>query len=147
MMAISMYQLTVPAFVRGLTVLADLLKKAEAREQHGSVPDALISARLADDMLPLSAQVQRASDTSKMSVERLTAWLRPSLKITKRPSISSSVSPIPSRICRRHAEQFDGSETRTVKLNFGGFGLHCQSYLLTLHYPTFSHRHRPRHPA
>ncbi|MYM29674.1 DUF1993 family protein [Duganella sp. CY15W] len=140
-MAISMYQLTVPAFVRGLTVLADLLKKAEAHvEQHGSVPDALISARLADDMLPLSAQVQRASDTSKMSVERLTGVAAPKFEDNE-----TSFDQLQQRIANTiaylesvNAEQFDGSETRTVKLNFGGFpDFTGESYLLTFALPNF----------
>lgn len=140
-MAISMYQLTVPAFVRGLTVLADLLKKAEAHvEQHGSVPDALISARLADDMLPLSAQVQRASDTSKMSVERLTGVAAPKFEDNE-----TSFDQLQQRIANTiaylesvNAEQFDGSETRAVKLSFGGFpDFTGESYLLTFALPNF----------
>src|SRR5471032_293471 len=71
-MSLTMYQVCVPVFVRGLNVLSDLLKKAEEyAQEHRVVPHALIGARLADDMLPLSAQVQRVSGTSKMSVERL----------------------------------------------------------------------------
>ena len=51
-MSLSMYQVTVPVFVRALGVLVALLKKAEEHaEQHGVVPDALIGARLADDLL------------------------------------------------------------------------------------------------
>ena len=140
-MAISMYQLTVPAFVRGLTVLADLLKKAEAHvEQHGSVPDALISARLADDMLPLSAQVQRASDTSKMSVERLTGVAAPKFEDneTSFDQLQQRIANTIAYLQSVNAEQFDGSETRTVKLNFGGFpDFTGRSYLLTFALPNF----------
>jgi len=140
-MAISMYQLTVPAFVRGLTVLADLLKKAEAHvEQHGSVPDALISARLADDMLPLSAQVQRASDTSKMSVERLTGVAAPKFEDneTSFDQLQQRIANTIAYLQSVNAAQFDGSETRTVKLGFGGFpDFTGQSYLLTFALPNF----------
>ena len=72
-MSLSMYKVSAPVFARGLRVMASLLRKAQAHaEESGKVPETLLSARLADDMLPLTAQVQRASDTSKLSIERLT---------------------------------------------------------------------------
>jgi hypothetical protein len=140
-MALSMYQVTVPVFVRGLKVLADLLKKAEAHvEQRGAVPDALISARLADDMLPLSAQVQRASDTSKMSVERLSGVPAPKFEDNE-----TSFDQLQERIANTiaylesvTAAQLEGSEARTIKLNFGGFpDFTGTSYLLTFALPNF----------
>eukprot|EP01032_Pedospumella_encystans_P037609 gene37609-42598_t len=71
-MSLSMYQVSVPVFVRGLNVLSALLKKGEEHAAAtGAVPDVLLGARLAEDMLPLSAQVQRASDASKFCVARL----------------------------------------------------------------------------
>jgi hypothetical protein len=141
MMALSMYQVSVPVFVRGLTVLSELLKKAEAHvEQHGSVPDALISARLAEDMLPLSAQVQRASDTSKMSVERLSGVAAPRFEDNE-----TSFDQLQQRIANTIAylesvtvAQFDGSEDRVIKLNFGGFpDFTGASYQLTFALPNF----------
>jgi hypothetical protein len=141
MMALSMYELTVPVFVRGLQVLSALLKKAEAHvEQHGSVPDALISARLADDMLPLSAQVQRASDTSKMSVERLSGVAAPKFEDNE-----TSFDQLQERIANTiaylesvTAAQLDGNEDRAINLNFGGFPAFTgQSYLLTFALPNF----------
>ena len=71
-MSVSMYQATIPVFIRGLRVVSSLLEKAQAHvEEDGIVPEILLGAQLAPDMLDLTAQVQRASDTSKMSVERL----------------------------------------------------------------------------
>jgi hypothetical protein len=141
MMALSMDQLTVPAFVRGLKVLSALLKKAEAHvEQQGSVPDAMISARLADDMLPLTGQVQRASDTSKMTVERLTGVPAPKFEDNE-----TSFDQLQQRIANTIAflesvtpEQFADSEERTIRLNFGGFSdFTGASYLLTFALPNF----------
>lgn len=141
-MSLSMHQASVPVFVRGLNVLADLLKKAEAHvEQHGAVPDALISARLADDMLPLSAQVQRASDTSKMSVERLSGVPAP-----KFADDETSFDQLQERIANTiaylnsvGAAQFEGSEARAIKLNFGSFSPEFKGdeYLLTFALPNF----------
>jgi hypothetical protein len=137
-----MHQVSVPVFVRGLNVLADLLRKAEAHvEQHGSVPDAMISARLADDMLPLSAQVQRASDTSKMSVERLTGVVAPKFEDNE-----TSFDQLQERIANTLAylnsvaeDAFAGSELRAIKLNFGSFQPEFKGdeYLLTFALPNF----------
>ncbi len=71
-MSLSMYQVSVPLFIRGLTVLASLLEKGAAyAAANGIDPAELINARLAPDMYPLSGQVQRASDASKFAVQRL----------------------------------------------------------------------------
>jgi hypothetical protein len=141
-MSLSIYQVSVPAFVRGLGVLADLLRKAEAHvEQHGSVPDAMISARLADDMLPLSAQVQRVSDTSKMSVERLTGVVAPKFEDNE-----TSFDQLQERIANTIAylesvpeTAFAGGEVREITLNFGSFqpAFTGDSYLLTFALPNF----------
>jgi hypothetical protein len=137
-----MYQVSVPAFVRGLKVLSGLLKKAEAHvEQHGSVPDALISARLTDDMLPLSAQVQRASDTSKLSVERLSGVAAPKFEDneTSFDQLQQRIADTIAYLNSVDAGQFDGSETRAITLNFGSFkpAFKGDEYLLTFALPNF----------
>nr|WP_229257309.1 DUF1993 domain-containing protein [Duganella callida] len=136
-----MYQVSVPVFVRGLQVLSDLLKKAEAHaQQHGAVEGAMISARLADDMLPLSGQVQRASDTSKMTIARIAGVEAPRFEDDE-----TSFDQLQQRIAKTiaylesvGAEQFEGSEDRVIKLNFGGFpDFKGSEYLLTFALPNF----------
>lgn len=141
-MSLSMHRVSVPVFVRGLRVLADLLKKAEAHvEQHGSVPDALISARLADDMLPLSAQVQRASDTSKLSVERLSGVASPKFEDneTSFDQLQQRIANTIAYLNSVDATQFDGSEAREIKLNWGKFqpAFNGEDYLLNFALPNF----------
>lgn len=141
-MSLSMYKASAPVFVRGLKVMADLLRKAQAHaEEHGVVPEVLLSARLADDMLPLTAQVQRASDTSKLSIERLTGVPAP-----KMPDNEASFEQLQQRIADTIAyidsvgeAQFVGSETRAVALSFGNFkpNFNGESYLLTFALPNF----------
>lgn len=70
-MSLTMYRLSVPTFVRGFAVLSAYLDKAQAHA-NGPEADALVAARLAPDMLPLAGQIQRASDTSKNAIRRLT---------------------------------------------------------------------------
>ncbi len=64
----SLYEITVPIFVRKLQSLDHLLAKAAA---SGIDEQELIEARLAPDMLPLSRQVQIACDTAKLAVTRV----------------------------------------------------------------------------
>src|ERR1700722_3342116 len=71
-MTISMYQASVPAFVRALTNLAAILEKGAAHAQARKIDEAvLLNDRLFPDMFPLSRQVQIASDTAKSGAGRL----------------------------------------------------------------------------
>jgi uncharacterized protein len=70
-MSISIYQTSVPIFVQGLETLAHILRKGEDYAGANNIdPVTFVDARLAPDMLTLAGQVQRASDTSKLSIER-----------------------------------------------------------------------------
>jgi len=71
-MSTSLYDLTVPVFVRGFASLSNILEKGRAFADEQGIDHAeLLNARLIDDMAPLTAQIQRASDTSKGSIVRL----------------------------------------------------------------------------
>jgi hypothetical protein len=73
-MPIEIHAVTVPALLRGIGVLGDVLRKAEAHAAERSItPAALLSARLFPDMFPLSGQVRGACDTAKRAIARLTA--------------------------------------------------------------------------
>lgn len=61
-----LYDMTVPGFVRGLSSLRAFLEKGRAWAEAEHRPEStLTEARLIADMGPLTAQVQRASDTAK----------------------------------------------------------------------------------
>ena len=78
-MTISMYAITVPVFTRYLTNLDAILAKAEANAAERKIkPEVLAASRLAPDMLPLSFQVQSATDRVKFLLARLTAQTPPS---------------------------------------------------------------------
>jgi hypothetical protein len=71
-MAITLYDLTVPVFLRGLGVMSALLEKGRTHaEASGIEPRELMDARLTPDMLTLAGQVQRASDTAKFTAVRI----------------------------------------------------------------------------
>ncbi|CAN7576325.1 DUF1993 domain-containing protein [Phenylobacterium sp. LjRoot225] len=64
-MAITLYDATVPNYLQILRSLRGVLEKGLAHAQATGVdPDSLVEARLAEDMFPLSFQVQRVADHS-----------------------------------------------------------------------------------
>ncbi|CAB3634695.1 hypothetical protein CEY09_13150 [Achromobacter marplatensis] len=141
-MSLSIYRASVPVFVRGMTVLADLLEKAVAHAQaEGLDPASLVNARLAPDMYPLSGQIQRASDAAKFAVQRLSQGQAP-----KFPDEETTFAQLQQRIADTIAylqsvtpEQVDGAESRKVVVNFGDFKPEFtgEDYLLTFALPNF----------
>lgn len=115
----SIYAETVPVLVRGLTTLSSYMDKAEAFAAEANIdPATLVNARLAPDMLPLSGQVQRASDTAKASIERLTGLPAPSF-----PDTETTLADLKDRIARTIAfvetatpDLFDGAEERSIDM-------------------------------
>jgi hypothetical protein len=116
-MTISMYQASVPTIIRALNNLAAVLDKAQQHAEAKKIdPAVLIGSRLYPDMLPLSKQVQIASDISKGGTARL-AQMDP-------PSFEDNESTFPQLIERARKtiafletlkpQQIDGSEDRTV---------------------------------
>ncbi|TDK35713.1 DUF1993 domain-containing protein [Rhizobium deserti] len=65
-MSLSLHDVTVPAFLRALDNLSEILRKGEAfADEKGMAHEDLLQARLYEDMLPLTGQIQRASDSAK----------------------------------------------------------------------------------
>jgi hypothetical protein len=141
-MALSMYQASIPAFLRGLLVLGNLLKKGEEHAAANGVdPATLIEARLAPDMLTLGGQVQRASDTSKLSGQRLSGVPSPSM-----PDTETSFAELRQRVADTitylqmiEAGQVDGGEERTIEVKFGpeAMTFRGDEYLLGFALPNF----------
>src|SRR5882672_3272860 len=71
-MKTSMYQTSIPTFVRVLNNLAAILEKAAAHAEARKIdPAVLLGARLYPDMFPLTRQVQLAADTAGGGAARL----------------------------------------------------------------------------
>ena len=71
-MTISMYQASVPVFVRMLQNLAGIVEKGAAHAAAKKIePAVLINSRLYPDMLPFVKQIQIATDTAKGCAARL----------------------------------------------------------------------------
>ena len=137
-----LYRLSVPSFQRGLGVMATYLEKAEAHAlARGIDAKTLVDARLAPDMLSLAGQVQRASDTSKGAIARLTGLDAPRFDDTE-----TSIAELQQRIAKTlaffrtvDAAAFEGSDKREITLNFpsvkGSFN--GEDFLLKFALPNF----------
>jgi uncharacterized protein len=141
-MSVSMYRATIPVFIRGLDVLVSLLDKAAAHAKEKGLSDTdMTGARLIDDMLPLSGQIQRASDTSKLSAQRLSGVAAPAFDDTEttfaelRERVVKTVTYLKSI----DAGTFEGSETRVVTLKQKNFEpkFSGEDYLFLFALPNF----------
>jgi len=134
-MTISMYQSSVPVFIRQLNNLSNILNKAVAHCEAKKIDQAaLITFRLFPDMLPLSRQVQIACDSVKAGAARLAEVEIPSHEDTE-----TTFTELQERITKTiaflqtiKAEQIDSKEElkisytqRSRESNFIG-----QPYLL-----------------
>lgn len=141
-MPVSMYKLSVPVFIRGLNVLAGLLDKAESHaNKQGIALDDLFNARLAPDMLALSSQIQRVSDTSKNTIGRLTGVAAPSF-----PDDEKTFGELRERIAKTIAfletvkpSDLENSDSREITVTFGklSFTFAGDDYVLKFALPNF----------
>ncbi|WP_166213169.1 DUF1993 domain-containing protein [Cognatiluteimonas telluris] len=134
-MTISMYQASVPVFVRALQNLRAVLHKGEAHAvEKAFAPEVLLQTRLIADMLPLVRQVQIATDMAKNGACRLAGSEPPKFEDDE-----TSFAQLYARIDRAievirgiDAAQVDGSESRPIVLQMrsGEMKFEGQAYLL-----------------
>jgi len=141
-MTLSMYSASVPVFSRMLKNLLAVLEKAEAYAAENNIDlQTFVETRLAPDMIPLSGQVQIATDGAKGVSSRLAGKPLPSwpddektfaelkLRLQKAIDYLATFSP----------EDFVGSDDRTVTIKIGGEDteLTGETYLLNRGLPNF----------
>ena len=134
-MSLSMYQASVPVFVRALSNLGHILAKAAAHaERHKIEPDVLLGARLYPDMFPLSKQIQIATDMAKGAAGRLAGVERP-VHADNESSFAEFQKRIESTLAFLNSitpGQIDGSEDKSITLTMHGkeYPFAGQAYLL-----------------
>ncbi|MGH8308147.1 MAG: DUF1993 domain-containing protein [Gammaproteobacteria bacterium] len=141
-MSLSMYQASVPVFIRMLGNLSAILKKGEAHAGTKKIDPAVFAgARLYPDMFPLVRQIQIATDTVKGCAARLAGVEPPKYedneqtfaelyaRLDKTIAYLKSVKPV----------QIDGSEARRIELKVRDKTLELkgQDYLFERVYPNF----------
>ena len=139
-MSLTMYDASVPVFIRTLGNLSAVLGKGAAYAAAKKIdPSVLVNGRLAPDMYPLSKQVQIATDMVKGCSARLAG-----LEVPSYDDNESTFADLQARIAKTitfmqtiSAEQINGSEGRTITLKLRGNEVNFlgQPYLLNFALP------------
>lgn len=141
-MATALYDLSVPAFTRGLRALDALLDKAVAHAAtSGQDAEAWLDTRLAPDMHPLRKQVQIACDSPKLCIARLSGVGAP-----VHDDSEVTIAELKGRIAQTLAyiasvprQAVDGQEGKEVVVTFPGgqMTFQGQPYLTGFALPNF----------
>src|SRR5689334_7929551 len=141
-MSISMYQASVPVFIRSLGNLRAILEKAAAHAEAKKIdPSTLVNSRLFPDMFPLARQVQLASDMAKSCPSRLTGTEPPKFDDTEAsfPELLARIDKTIAHVKGFSAAQIDGTEEApiTLKTSRGDLNFKGMQYLLHFLMPNY----------
>lgn len=145
-MAATLYETTIPVFIRGLENLSHILNKAVSHSKESSQnasEQSLLETKLASDMAGLAFQVQRVSDTSKNGITRISnstvenvamedneaTFEQLQARITKTIDFLKAVKP----------ENLNGNEGLTIKPKMGPYEFEfvVKDYVLQYMIPNF----------
>jgi hypothetical protein len=138
----SFYDATVPAFLQILNSLSGLLTKAEAHCKAKNIqPEVLLGSRLFPDMLPLSKQIQLASDFAAKGCARLTHSEVPSTPDTEKTfeELKQRLANTIEYVKAFKPAQFEGADAREVTFPVGpnNLTLKGQQFLSAFAFPNF----------
>lgn len=141
-MSMTIYQASIPVFIRMLENLSSILDKAAAHAEAKKIDPAIfISARLAPDMYPLNRQIQIATDVVKACAARLAGIEVPSYEDNEStfPELQARIAKTVAFLQSVSAEQINGSEERkiTLKLHDKATDFLGQNYLFNFVFPNF----------
>jgi hypothetical protein len=139
----SFYDATVPAFLQILGSLSGVLTKAEAHcEARKIQPEVLLNARLYPDMLPLTKQIQIASDFAAKSCARLTGS-----EVPTTPDTEKTFEELRQRLAKTidyvksfKPAQFEGADAKDVTFPVGpnnSMTLKGQEFVNRFAFPNF----------
>ncbi|WP_293374026.1 DUF1993 family protein [Nevskia sp.] len=134
-MTISMYQASIPVFLRALDNLAAIMDVGAAHAEAKKIdPLVLTGTRMYPDMFPMSRQVQIACDMVKGGAARLAGIEPPPRGDTEKTfaELKERIEWTAAFVRSVTAEQVDGSEDRAIVLKtpFGDLNFTGQQYLL-----------------
>lgn len=118
-MATSLYDLSIPVFVRALRNLSAILDKAEAHAAaEGKPGESLLEARLYPDMQALAYQVQRASDGARFFVARVGQVDNPPMADdeTSIPALKQRIAATIAYLDAAPRAAIDGKEAMEVEI-------------------------------
>lgn len=141
-MTLSMYSASVPVFSRMLKNLLAVFEKAEAFAAEQNIDlQTFVETRLAPDMIPLSGQVQIATDgakgvSSRLAQKPLPSWADDEVTFA---DLKARLQKGIDYLATFTPEEFVGSDDRTVTIKIGGNDteLSGETYLLNRGLPNF----------
>ena len=141
-MAFSIYQASVPVYVRQLTALSAVLDKAASYTSQRKIePAVLIQARLYPDMLPLGRQVQIACGHALRGASRLSGAEPPSVEIKDGSfdELKAGIAKTLELLKSVDAKKMEGMEDRDITFPVGDHKttLKGGDYLLHFSMPNF----------
>lgn len=141
-MPLSLYEASIPVYLRMSRNLSAILDKAEVyAKENGVALSTLAEARLARDMHPLARQIQMASDAAKGGAARLAGAEPPSMPDTETtfPELKERLAKTVAYLETIRPEQVDGGEDRTIELKFpnGSMTFTGRDFLLLFSMPNF----------
>ena len=141
-MSLSMYEASVPVFIRMLGNLSAILGKAAASADARKIdPAVLTSARLAPDMFPLSRQVQVACDGAKGGAARLSGIEVPVYEDTETTflELQARIAKTVAFLNTFDANAFEEVEAATIalKLRDSEITMTGRDFLLNFVFPNF----------
>lgn len=122
-MSVSVYRASIPVLVRGLDVLNSLMLKGKEFADHRGMDEReLVTARLFDDMMPFSGQIQFATDTARLSAERLSGVSAPRFEATEETffDLRERVDRSVAFLAGLESSAFADSATRIVTIKVDG---------------------------
>lgn len=139
---LSMYDASVPVFVRQLKSLSAILDKAEAHCLAKKIDPAVMAGqRLIADMFPLSRQVQVATDFAKGTTARLAGVEPPAWEDNEKTfaELKARIQKTIDFVSGFTTDKINGSEGRdvTIKLRGNPVTFKGQPYLLMWSLPNF----------
>lgn len=116
---LSIYDVSIPALIRGLNNLSTLLDKGAVHAAAKKFdPSVLFQARVYPDMFALARQVQITCDTAKGAAARLAG-----IEVPKHEDNEATLEDLKQRIAKTldfvksvRAEQLQGAETRAIEI-------------------------------
>jgi len=142
----SLYDMSVAIFLRALDNATHILKKGEQYcTEKGTSPDELLKARLADDMHPLSFQIQTISNAAKLATVRV-AGIENDPWDDNETTFAQLYERIDKTIAflkKAKPEDFEGKDDAEVvmKTGSGEFKFTSLSYLQNFAIPNFFFHH------
>jgi hypothetical protein len=138
----SMFQISVPVYVRRLNGLAGCLKKAQALYAEKKYDEtSLMTQRFFPDMFNFAKQVQAATDHARASGARLAGLEPPAIEADEK-SIADLIARVEKTVAFLETlkpGQIDGSEDKTIAFKMRGNDVSYKGldFLLNSNMPNF----------